>query len=454
MVRQKLFDNPPTTGQQLVLFLWAANLAVVLLIWVVTSFSLLGTGINGILLSFGRLAGLLAAYFALVQFMLMGRILWLERPFGLDRLAGFHRLNGYATFMALLIHPPLIVASYNIGSEDSLFAQYVSLIRELPYVWMAFISQILFIAVVVSSIYIIRKHLKFETWYWVHLMVYAAIVLAFFHQFAVGGSFLEADWARKYWYGLYAFVAVMVLFYRFSLPSMNLIRHRFKVERVVAESPTTTSVYIQGRNLSRWRAKPGQFVLIRFLNLKFIAEEHPFSLSHMPADDTFRLTIRSSGDYTEKIKSLEPGSYALTSGPFGRFTADVAKTEKRLYLAGGVGITPIRTLAEESVKAGKDSVLLYASRSKDDILLKGEFDGLAAKGLRVIHFVSDAGQGEQQYRNGRIDLAAIQKLVPDYKDRDIYVCGPPAMLDALTTELAADGVDTARLHFERYSLHT
>ncbi len=82
---------------------------------------------------------------------------------------------------------------------------------------MAWIAQMLFILVVVTSINIVRRHLKFESRYWVHMLVYAAIVLAFFHQFALGGSLNSEPLMRAYWYGLYIFVAANVLFLPFHL---------------------------------------------------------------------------------------------------------------------------------------------------------------------------------------------------------------------------------------------
>ncbi|HSH55444.1 MAG TPA: ferric reductase-like transmembrane domain-containing protein, partial [Candidatus Limnocylindrales bacterium] len=187
-MKRRILGEGLSTPQYAVIALWALNLGIIFYIWTTSSLSLLSGGVGGVLLALGRLVGLLVAYFALVQFMLLGRVLWIERPFGLDRLALVHRYNGYATFFALLLHSSLIVLAYSINSGTNYFQQYLVLIQQFPYVWMAVIAQFLFILVVATSAYIVRRHLKFETWYWVHLLVYAAIVLAFFHQFALGGS--------------------------------------------------------------------------------------------------------------------------------------------------------------------------------------------------------------------------------------------------------------------------
>lgn len=454
MAQYPLVQGKWTTAQLVVAGLWAANLFAVLILWATTSGVYFGATdkIYGSLLAFGQLSGLLATYFALVQFMLMGRVKWVERPFGLDHLAHFHRLNGYATIIAIVIHPILVVMAYSISRQSNFPAEYLATITNLPYVWMALISEILFVAVAGTSVYIVRRHLKFETWYYVHFMVYAAIVLAFFHQFALGGSLNGHPLARGYWYALYIFVAINVLYWRFGVSTLNLLRFRFQVSRVVAETPTTTSIYIRGRGLDRFKIRPGQYVLIRILAWPYIKDEHPFSVSRLVTNSEFRITVRDVGDYTNALRSLKPGAFVLTAGPFGRFTNEVAATDKRLFIAGGVGITPIRLLAEEAVQQQKDSVLLYGSRTSKDVVLKSEIDDLAEQGLTVVHVLSEQAQSANA-ENGSIDVARIERLVPDYKERDIYLCGPPRMVEPLIQNLTGRGVTPERLHYERFQLH-
>lgn len=286
--------------------LWAANLVGVLILWVTTSGSYFGDAdkLYGWILAFGQLAGLLATYFALVQFMLMGRVGWIEKHFGLDHLAHFHRLNGYAAITAIVIHPILIIMAYSIAAQTGFVAQYVQAVTSFPYVWMALIAEILFIAVVATSVYLVRRHLRFETWYYVHFMVYAAIVLAFWHQFALGGSLNGHPLARNYWYALYIFVALNVLWWRFGLSTFNLLRFRFQISRVVPETDTATSVYIKGKGLGRWKVRPGQYVMIRILAWPYVRDEHPFSVSGLPDKTTgeFRITVRDVGDYTHAVR--------------------------------------------------------------------------------------------------------------------------------------------------------
>jgi predicted ferric reductase len=186
--------------------LLAIHFGVIFYIWSTTSLSYLGKGLPTALIGIGQLFGLLAAGCALLQFMLMGRAVWVERAFGLERLAKFHRLNGLATITFILIHPTLLLIGYAQLGKVSLLKQEITFLTQFQDVWMAAIAATLFVAVVFTSIYIVRKHLRYEQWYWVHLMVYAAILLAFSHQIHVGGSFISSQAFVVYWWCLYIFV--------------------------------------------------------------------------------------------------------------------------------------------------------------------------------------------------------------------------------------------------------
>ncbi|GAC1371163.1 MAG: ferredoxin reductase family protein [Candidatus Saccharimonadales bacterium] len=431
---------------------WAV-LGIVLLgvisLWASSSFDGLFSGPAGALVSLGQLAGLLAAAGALTQFMLMGRIGWIERPFGLEKIAVFHRLNGYATISLILIHPLLLAFGYGLNAGVSALAQYLTFITQFPDVWKALIAQLLFLAVVGTSIYIVRRKLNFEHWYWVHLMVYAAIILAFAHQISNGSTFTSSALSKNLWIGLYGFVAVNVLYYRFLTLGINYLKYRFKVDEVVAETGDTASIYISGRRLHRWKSEAGQFVLVRFLVRGLWLEEHPFSLSMVPKDGRLRITVKNVGDYTARLQNLKPGAAVLVAGPYGSFLASASHKPDRLYIAGGVGITPIRSLIEAGDPAGS-AVLLYANKTLAGTIFAAELGQLLAPAqLHYFGRRDERAAGE----TGRIDIAAVERLVPDYREREIYICGPAAMISSIVAELEKVGFPLDQVHYERFSFH-
>lgn len=439
------------TKKTLAWSVWVANLACIVWFWLPLGVPEVVSGdLTTMLHAVGRLCGLLATYCALVQFIVMGRIGWLEPIFGLDRLAIFHRRNGIAAISLILLHAWLMMFTHTqlIGSAD-IFA-----ILQVPYVWMAMLAETLFIATVGLSIYIVRKHLKFETWYAVHLLNYAAIALVPWHQLTNGGDFLTNPVFAYYWITLYAVTAVSVLYWRFGMTLLKFLSHDFTVERVVHQAPRATSVYIKAKRLEKFKAKAGQFVLVRFLKRPFVWQEHPFSLSRLPNGQTLRLTIRQTGDFTNMIPHLKPGTKVWVSGPFGAFTHNLQRTNKLVYIAGGIGITPIRSMVEDQARRGEsgNAILLYGNRTLEETVFWDELTLLGKQiAMPIYNVLSD--QKDYSGEHGFIDGEKIKRLVPDVAERDVFLCGPPAMMWGIIAQLKELGVPANQVHYERFSLH-
>jgi len=432
--------------------LWLANISIIGYFWVLYSGNMLIEGSLPVGIGLGRLAGLLATFCALLQFVLMSRGAWLEPFFGLDRLARFHRLNGYATLLLMLCHPLLLAWGYGALESHGLIAQIVEF-WSFPYVLLAEVALVLFCITVGFSIYIVRKHLKFEAWYFIHLLNYTAIALLPWHQLTNGGELVSQPLFRGYWIALYGLVALNMLIWRFGVPLYRFWRHGFVVAKTVSEGPRATSVYLTGKHMDEYHAKGGQFVLVRYFQKGLWWQEHPFSLSRLPNAQGIRNTVRQLGDFTNQIPGLKPGTRVLVSGPYGAFTLDRARRDKLLYIAGGIGITPIRSMleAQSLQRQPTDSVLLYANRDSRDIPLKAELDSLATTMPLTIHHVLN--EDPHATEKGFVDEEKLCRLVPDLGERDVFLCGPPPMMNAVMHSLTALGVDKKHIHYERFSLH-
>lgn len=438
-------------GKTLAWGAWGANIAAIVGFWWAGSAAIEVTSgdLATVAHAFARLFGLLATFCALMQFVLMGRLGWLEPIFGLDRLAIFHRRNGVAALVFILSHAATMIVTHGaLSGQDALST------LGLPFVWAAATAEVLFITVVVSSIIIVRKHLRFETWYAVHLVTYAAIILASLHQFVIGSDFLVNPAFLYYWIALYTFTLLNLLVWRFGRTLWLYARHKFTVQKVVQETPTATSVYITGKQLQKFTAKGGQFVMVRFLDKSHVWQEHPFSLSALPNADHLRLTIRNLGDFTNTMPQLKSGTPVMVSGPFGTFTHGRQVTKKVVYIAGGIGITPIRSMIEERAQQGKkgDAVLLYGNRTVADTALLSELTQLATEINMSMHQVVSDEPGAK-VEQGFIDIEKIKRLVPDVAARDVFLCGPPPMMAGVKKALRELNVLDRQVHYERFSLH-
>jgi predicted ferric reductase len=388
--------------------LGAANAVAVVALWV------RGGGLHDeALTSLGRLTGLLGAYLALVELLVLSRG---------PRSSPWHRWAGHAVLWLLVAHTALITAGYAVADGSGLLEQIRRMIEELPGVITATAGLVLLIGVVIASA--LRRRLRYETWYFIHLYAYLAIVLAFSHQLATGTEFAGDPAARAYWYGLYG-VTLAALIRRFARP------RRLRVERVVDAGPGVVSVEMSGAV----RAQPGQYFRWRFLTRGRWFEAHPFSLSAAPDSRRARITVKGVGDFSRGLRELRPGTRVLADGPYGGFTARARRRPKAALIAGGAGITPIRALLEEMPG---ELVVVYRAASEEDVILRDELDALAAARGFALHYVVGGN------RDGML------ALVPDIAERDVYVCGPPEMVDATRAGLHAAGV--RRIVTERFAL--
>ena len=157
--------------------------------------------------------------------------------------------------------------------------------------------------------------------------------------------------------------------------------------------------------------------------------------------------MKALGDFSGKIRRVRPGTRVVAEGPFGTFTELVRHREKVVLIAGGIGITPIRALLEEM---SGDVIVLYRVMHDDDIIFRDELEELAtARGIDLRFVV-----GDHETDEGRDLLSPkhLREIVPDIADREVYVCGPPAMTNAIRENVRHAHVPTRFIHAERFAL--
>ncbi len=424
---------------------WALwTFVVVNVVVVEVLFFTAGSGKNEVL-TVAKFFGLHAALTMMFQLLLVARLPWLDRRIGMDRLTVWHRWVGFTLLWTILTHATLVVLGYAALDGAPVTKTFLAL-AGVPASLLGMCAAAVVVVVGAVSTRYARRRLRYETWHGLHLLLYVALGLAFTHQLLETTTFTSSAFAFTYWWLLWALSFGALLVGRIAVPLWRNAHHRFRVEAVVPESDDVVSVYVTGRHLDRLPARAGQFFVWRFPGHNHWWPANPFSLSAAPDGRSLRLTAKAAGSASAGLRHLPVGTRVYLEGPYGAFTSLHRTRPGTLLIAGGVGITPVRALLEEEPPG--DTVVLYRVRDQRDAVLLDEVRELVAtRGGRLHLLTGRTGDGPPPFAPD-----ALRALVPDLTDRDVYVCGPPAMTSAVLDSLRLLRVPARQVHAEKFSM--
>ena len=203
--------------------------------------------------------------------------------------------------------------------------------------------------------------------------------------------------------------------------------------------------------------KPGQYL---FVTIKSGGKNlsKTLSLSSSPTEKehiefTKKLT---DSEFSNTLKTLKVGDWATIDAPYGKFTFE-GENEKIALLAGGIGITPFRSICKYCIdmRLTVKITLLYGNRSESDIVFKKELEEMEKQNenLKVVFILNEASSAWKG-ATGVIDAELVKKEVPDYKERAFYACGPPPMVQAMEKLIRDLGLPLTQLRLEAFTGHT
>lgn len=407
---------------------------------------------NELLYEIGRSLGLAAFAILCLQPVLVARLKWIERPFGMDMVSRFHRFMGIFATILLLSHPPLLV----LGGGGW------PLITSLDQPWYILLGKTGLLVLAIHSclsVFSSRLGMTFEQWRRIHYVLPPVIIaLGFVHSWETGDDLKELH-VRILWIILLLLSLGAYLYHKLLKPAL-LSRHLFRVIDVKQEIHNVWTVKLappEGEVLYNYY--PGQFQFVTFYRgANLPVEEHHWTISSSPAQKLFiSSTIKESGDFTSTIGMTKPGDKAVVEGPFGRFTHVLHPDDKDMvFIAGGIGITPFMSMLRHmsDVKADLKVLLLYANRSERDIVFRDDLARMEAganPSLKVVHVLSSPGS-DWNGETGHVDRERIERHTGRVVGKAFYVCGPPPMSANIIGTLRDMGVPYNRIRTEVFSL--
>jgi predicted ferric reductase len=185
--------------------------------------------------------------------------------------------------------------------------------------------------------------------------------------------------------------------------------------------------------------------------------EHPFSIaSSAEHPERIEFGIKALGDFTNTIKDVPSGTQAFLDGPYGVFTTDLYEnTAGFVFIAGGIGITPIMsmlvTLAER--KDERPLLLIYASKTWEDVTYREELEALKEQlDLQIVHVLREAPENWSG-ETGYVDRKLLERYIPKRPaTRNYFICAAPKMMDGVERALHELEVPVTNIHMEHYNL--
>jgi ferredoxin-NADP reductase len=254
------------------------------------------------------------------------------------------------------------------------------------------------------------------------------------------------------WFALLAIAASTFIWRNVFVPLWG--RRRFEVTNIEPQTHETFTLTFEPRDHKPFPRNPGQFMFLKLKRPGRRSEIHPFTISASPSNENIvQATIKKSGNFTNTIDRTVPGDKAFIEGPFGKFSLVHYDARSFLFIAGGVGITPLMSMLRYLTETHdpRPVTLLYANKTADDIIFRKELEQLPSN-VNVVHVLSrpdDSWQGPR----GHIDPQIIEKYAADaLSQAHVFLCGPPPMMTNITGLLKQLCVPADRIHFERFTV--
>ncbi len=217
-----------------------------------------------------------------------------------------------------------------------------------------------------------------------------------------------------------------------------------KVIDIIQETPDTRTFRLKPENTFNYI--PGQFIMTGLKDGTDSAGNkvpaRAYSIASAPGEATIDITLNlvPGGKLTPHLFKLKAGDELDVKGPFGKFTLD-ENANNIVVIAGGTGIAPFRAFWRRLIKNGMGSklIVLYSTKTKNDIIYKQELEEIKKSGVRVAVTLTRE-EGEWNENRGRIDAETIKKSVPRLNNSLFYICASTDMVKSMEELLRSIGV--------------
>lgn len=396
--------------------------------------------------------GLLAYPLIVMQFALVSHLQASSRPFGTDALVQFHQYMGFAGLAFVLAHPLL------------LNAQGLPLRAWIPFalggmLGTGALATLAIVGLVVTTVFRRPLRLSYEWWQALHLGLALAAAVAIVVHILTADGYARAAPVR-YVVLLYAGVFLSIAVQYRVLRPLGMRGRPWEVIANRAEGGDTRTLRLRAVGHAGFVFEAGQFAWLVTGASPWSPQRHPLSIASAapggPAGE-IEFAIRAVGDWSSTlVPSLGPGTRVWVDGPFGAFTLDRRPAAGFVFVAGGIGIAPVlsmlRTLSDRGDR--RPLVVFYSAPDETRLAYRHELERLRADlDLHIVLVLTRSNSDGSALATGRISEPLLRRhLPPGYERHRCFLCGPPAMMDAMAASLVRLGVARDAIETERFNV--
>jgi predicted ferric reductase len=388
----------------------------------------------------------------LMQFLLSGRFRPITGKAGIDRTMRFHQLLPWAILIFLFLHP-FLYAVPRLSPDPSAALATVQRMFLSGGLRTGVIAWLLLIALVMMGVWRDRLPMRYELWRLSHGVGAGAIaVLGAQHTLGVGSYSADARLAG-FWLILTG-LALLSLAYVYVMKPLMQLRSPYRVVANEKVAERMWQISVEPRSGPAIEFVAGQFVWLNLGHSPFSLTEHPFSISSAPAErPQIGFTIKESGDFTNRIGEVAPGTTAYLDGPHGNFSLEGRAARRLVFIAGGVGFAPVMGMLRQ-LKAERwphPILLIYGNRVETQILYRQELETMRRELTLDVRLVLSEPPLGWTGLIGELTPEVLSRALGSIDREALYfVCGPPPMMNSVERALERFGVPGRHVVTERF----
>ena len=278
---------------------------------------------------------------------------------------------------------------------------------------LGFLALILLLSIAGSTFLSRIWGVHYDVWKRLHWFAFPVLTLVFIHSVILGGDIYGL--VRYVWFVLWALHLLILLLKIYHKAKSWLRTHR--ILSVATPAPGVTS------------------------------------LTSHPSEDKLTMAIKGLGDFSNSVSKAAPGDPVKIDAAYGAFSSRIRVDSRYVFIAGGVGVTPIYSILKDLKEQNGDSpevILIYCVHHETEILFRDDLESWFKErpNWRLIYICSS--QPDWKGENGRLTPEKAYSLIGESLEGTFFLCGPTALISSLVKFLRQHGVPKRKIKREPF----